>query len=38
MYFEVYDVMKHVANISLIRNDVKIKMASIVKGNMHEFA
>ena len=25
MYFEVYDVMKHVVNISLIRNDVKNK-------------
>ena len=32
MYFEVYDVMKHMTNISLIRNDVKNKNGIDSKG------
>ena len=32
MYFEVYDVMKHMTNISLIRNDVKNKNGTNTEG------
>ena len=32
MYFEVYDVMKHMTNISLIRNDFKNKNGTNTEG------
>ena len=37
MYFKVYDVMKHVANTSLIRNDVKNKNGINSEGKHERF-